>query len=335
MEAAGRRGEQGEQQEAAAEETEADPATLAIVVAELDGVVGVVGETPGLGQPAPRPDDHDDAERREQIDRPPAPFGRVGEREHPHRHAGTEAGTHREHGGGPRPGAGRHLLDRHDGHEDPERGREAPGEELAAAEHVEVGRQAAEEREDAAGDAREQQQGATAAAVGEHRHDERDENAEAHDAEHHTLGGVAPAELVDRERQCLGENGAEVAVDDLHRAQQTEHRGGMGGQPVGRRPPVAERLLPGLDRPANRPGEQPAPHRNRQAIGGRLHDIVVAVGAFGGGERATVRTERAVLEPPLVGADLGLGDDVGAGSTAVGEVGLGQHPLLADFRHGE
>jgi hypothetical protein len=56
-----------------AEEAEANPAPLSVGVVQDDLLVGVFGETPGLGQAPPRPHDDENAERSEQIDRPPAP----------------------------------------------------------------------------------------------------------------------------------------------------------------------------------------------------------------------------------------------------------------------
>jgi hypothetical protein len=115
-----------------------------------------------------------------------------------------------------------------------------------------------------------------------------DEHPESDDAEHDTLGGVAPAELVDRERQRLGEHGAEVAVDDLYGAQQAEDRCGVRREAIGWRPPVGKTVLTVADRSSDGPGEEPTPDGDREPVGRGLDDIVASVRSGGGSpERAS------------------------------------------------
>ena len=132
--------------------------------------------------------------------------------------------------------------------------------------------------------------------------DQCDQHPGADHAHQDPLGGVAAVELVGCEREGGGEDGAQVAVDDLDRAQQPEHGGGAGAQPVRGCPPVAVGVAAAPQRAPYREVEQPGPHRNSETVRRGLGQLPLLAGV-GAGAGGVARIGSLHRQPALVAAE--------------------------------
>ena len=104
--------------------------------------------------------------------------------------------------------------------------------------------------------------------IGQGDHAQGDDYAEAYDGQCDPLGGGAPLELVAGEGDGLGDDGAQVAVDDLDAGQEAQDPGGPRIQTVRWRPP---RHLPGSHSATQREREQGSPDADGRPVLDGLH----------------------------------------------------------------
>ena len=241
--------------------------------------------------------------------------------QHPHRHARAEPGAHHQHRHGPGPRPRRHLLSSQYHDQYAQGSGQPPSHQLRGPQEPQPRRQGSQRGHDAAADAGCQQQAAPAVAVGQGHGGQSEQHAHPHYGQHVSLGGVAVAELVGCECEGLGEHRAQVAVHQLHGAQQAQHGGAAGVQPVGGCPPVAVGVPRSQQSAPDGEMEQPGPHGNGEPVGDGLGQfprfvraVALSIGAAGlrplEGHLAFIVPEGSVLGLEAVVAHRSLGHDV-------------------------
>ena len=177
--------------------------------------------------------------------------------------------------------------------------------------------------QDAAGRRAAEQDPPPPAPVGQCRHQQGTQHADAHQRQDRALICLAGVELIGGEGDRLGQQRADEPEDDGEVAQRPQRRaatavGCLGGRPPGR---VTRRRTPPEGHPV-RGAEQPRPHHRRQLVPDGLGDLALVAHL----DRALVLAERTRPRREATVVDEHLGHQVVAGLAGDGVLIGREHP---------